>query len=420
MIVNMKTVNNLYKAGTLPELGTVPEKMYAWTLRSENLGEPLHAFREEIVDTPMPRKGEVLVAVISAGINYNGIWASKGQPKNVVESNGDYGDKREPFHICGSEASGIVYATGEGVENVSVGDRVIISGTRYDTECEFIKSGAEPEYSPTFHIWGYESNWGAFAQFTRVYSFQCIKMPEELGWDEASSFGATAVPVNRMLTHWKGNEIKKNDVVLIWGGAGGLGSSAIQQSVAYGAVPVAVVSDAERGEYCKSLGAKGYILRTKYSHWGNVSDMDSSEYRKWLISATKFRNEIYSIVGERRNPAIVIEHPGSDTLPTSLFVCGNGGMIALCGATSGYIASVDLRYLWMYQKRIQGSHGGSADDFRNYLKIKKQAGIKDVISKVYQWNELPLAHHELSKGVFNGKAVVRIVPENYIKETVFL
>lgn len=411
----MITTDKLYEPGTLPPLGVIPNRMYAWTLRSENLGRPMDAFSEEIVDTPMPRKGEVLLAIVSVGINYNGIWAAKGLPKNVIESNGCFGDVHEDFHICGSEASGIVYAVGENVENISVGDRVIVSGARYDRECEFIKRGVEPEYSPTYHIWGYESNWGAFAQFSRVYDFQCIKKPDSLEWNQAAAFGATAVPIYRMLTHWKGNEIKKDDVVLVWGGSGGLGSAAIQQCVAHGAVPIAIVSDDERGEYCVKLGAVGYINRKKYSHWGNVAGYEGREYQKWLVGATRFRNEIYSVLGERKNPAIVIEHPGSDTLATSLFVCDSAGMVVLCGATTGYLATIDLRHLWMYQKRIQGSHGGSAEDFKNYLAFQEKHGIKIPICKVYDWEHLPQAHQDMEENNEHvGKNIVRIIPNDIL------
>lgn len=410
----MTFTDDIYKVGTLPPLGVIPRKMHAWTLRNDRLGDPLTAFEEEIVDTPIPRAGEVLVANFAAGVNYNGIWAARGKPKNVVTSNGSYGDKPESFHICGSEASGIVYAVGEGVTNVQVGDRVLLSGWRYDRNCAVIKSGVAPEYSPTYHIWGYESNWGAFSQFSRVFDFQCEKKPDCLNWNEAAVCTATGVPVNRMLRHWDGNQLKKGDVVLIWGGSGGLGSAAIQQALCYGAIPVAVVSSDERGEYCKSLGAVGYINRKNYTHWGNISNLDEESYKQWMFQAILFRNEIFSIVGSKTQPAIVLEHPGSDTLATSLFVCANGGMVVLCGATTGYRATVDLRYLWMYQKRIQGSHAASSEDCKEYLSLCENKGLRPIINKIYSWNDLPQAHDDMANGKdLMGKYVIRIIPDEY-------
>lgn len=398
--------------GTLPPLGTVPQKMYAWTLRTERLGEPLTAYREEIVGVPALQPDEVLIANIAAGINYNGIWAAKGKPKNVIESNGKFGDVRQVFQICGSECAGIVYAVGCAVANVKIGDEVIISASRYDKHCPYIKAGNAPEFSPTFHIWGYESNWGAFAQFSKVRDYQCLPKPKEMSWEEAAVCSATGTTVNRMLRHWEGNRVRPGDVVLIWGGAGGLGSSAVQQAAAYGAKPVAVVSDDERGAFCLSLGAAGYINRTKFRHWGSIAGLDECAYKRWCAEAARFRNEIYAIAGERKNPAIVIEHPGADTLATSLFVCANGGMVVLCGATTGYTASVDLRHLWIYQKRIQGSHAGSAEDFRSYLELCRTHHLKPTVSRVYDWKELPAAHRDMERGKdLMGKFAVRIVKE---------
>ena len=60
------------------------------------------------------------------------------------------------------------------------------------------------------------------------------------------------------------------------------------------------------------------------------------------------------MLGEKRAPNIVFEHPGETTIPTSIFVCETGGMVVVCAGTTGYNATVDLRYLWMRQKRLQG------------------------------------------------------------------
>lgn len=394
----------------------IPEFMHAWTLRTERLGNVETAFADEMVRVPKLKPSQVLVANMSAGINYNGIWAARGKPKNVIESNGLYGDRQEDFHITGSESSGIVVAVGEKVKNLKVGDEVCVFGHRYLPDCPHVKAGLPPEYSPTAHIWGYESNWGAFAEYSPVYDFQCVPKPKFMNWNEASVCTATGVTIYRMLFHWKGNELQKGDVVLIWGGSGGLGSYAIQMVRAYGGIPVAVVSDDAKGEYCVSLGAEGYINRKKYCHWGSIAGMNEKEYQIWLMQAGKFRNEIFSITG-KRSPAIVIEHPGSDTLATSLLVCKDGGMVVLCGATTGYISSIDLRYLWIHQKRIQGSHGGTTEDCRNFLTFSEEHEIKPILYKVYHWSGLPKAHADLEKGEgIKGKLAVNIGLDKELKK----
>jgi crotonyl-CoA carboxylase/reductase len=91
-------------------LGEVPEKMHAWLIRPERFGKPTEAFQKEVVNTPPIADDEVLVLVKAAGINYNNVWAALGIPVNVIGARNKAGEP-EPFHIGGSDASGIVYRT---------------------------------------------------------------------------------------------------------------------------------------------------------------------------------------------------------------------------------------------------------------------------------------------------------------------
>jgi len=406
----IRRTDKLYDIGELPELGVLPEKMHAWVLTQDSLGELPGAFHQEIVDVPEPKKGEVIVANMCAGVNFNGVWAALGRPKNVLAHDGIYGEEDLDFHICGSESAGIVYAVGEGVTKVKVGDRVTIGGGQYDPECPVIKAGEDPVCSPTFRVWGYEGNWGAFAQFSKVLELQCQPYPDVLSFEEAASFTATGIPICRMLTHWTENKVKPGDVVLIYGGSGGLGTIAIELVKYFGARPVAVVSDDEKGKFCMSLGAEGYLNRKKYDHWGKLKNYSDPEaQRRWTASAMKFKRDIWKIVGEKKSPAIVIEHPGSDTFPTSVFVCDTHGMVVTCGATTGYDADFDLRYLWMNQKRIQGSHSGTEEDYEVYWKAIVEGGVRPYIGKVFNWEELPAAHEALYKGTGPyGRMVINI------------
>ena len=58
--------------------------------------------------------------------------------------------------------------------------------------------------------------------------------------------------------------------------------------------------------------------------------------------------------------------PGKRTIPTSVFICETGGMVVICAGTTGYTASVDLRYHWVRQKRLQGSHGSNDEQAAAY------------------------------------------------------
>lgn len=401
----------LYEIGEIPPLGSLPSKMYAWTLRNECLGEPIDAFQKEIIALPTLKKNEMLVFNMACGINYNGVWASLGKPKKVITVHQKFEDPQD-FLICGSESSGIVYAVGEEVTDFKVGDEVICTGIQFDKNCEIYKSTNDPRISPTFRIWGYEGNWGAFSQFSKVQDTQCLMKPKELSWAEAASVTATGGTVYNMLKHWKGNEIQEGDVVLVWGAYGGVGSIAIPLIKAFGGIPIAVVSDSSRGEYCVDLGAKGYIIRTKFNHWGMMGEEmqnDSSLYEKWLRNVIKFRREIWNIVGERKNPKIVLEHPGADTLPTSIFVCDTKGMVVLCGATTGYIGSLDLRYLWLGLKRLQGSHAATIDDGKPYLDIIVKEKIKLPIPSVCSFDDIPTIQQSMYTNTAKGGNNVALI-----------
>ena len=98
---------DLYEMGEMPPLGHVPAQMRAWTIRRERHGSPDTAMQLEVVDTPTLDSNEVLVLVMAAGVNYNGVWAAKGEPISPFDVHG------EPFHIAGSDASGIIWAVGD-------------------------------------------------------------------------------------------------------------------------------------------------------------------------------------------------------------------------------------------------------------------------------------------------------------------
>ena len=70
--------------------------------------------------TPEPGPGEVLVLVMAAGVNYNGIWAGLGKPVSVLDVH------KKDFHIAGSDASGVVWKLGSGVTRWKVGDEVVL------------------------------------------------------------------------------------------------------------------------------------------------------------------------------------------------------------------------------------------------------------------------------------------------------
>src|SRR5215208_5495521 len=184
------TTSDLFDVGQAPPLGVVPERMHAQVIRQSSFSQPVTAFKHEVVPVPSLGPHDVLVYVMAAGINYNNVWAALGVPVDVVRGHrmaGDAGDETG-FHIGGSDASGIVYATGDNVTGIGVGDEVVLHCGIWDEDDEFIRGGGDPALSGSFRIWGYDSNWGSFAQFTRVRDTQCLPKPQRLSWEEAAAY----------------------------------------------------------------------------------------------------------------------------------------------------------------------------------------------------------------------------------------
>jgi crotonyl-CoA carboxylase/reductase len=399
--------------GTLPPLGEVPGRMLAQVVRSDRLGEPSSAFRVEAVDTPHIAPDQALVAVMAAGINYNNVWAARGVPIDVIAVRKAQGDTTG-FHIGGSDASGIVYATGDQVTNVKVGDEVVIHHGWWDPADPWVKSGKDPMIAPSGRIWGYETNYGSFGQFTVVQAHQCMPKAAHLSWEEAAASSLVGTTAYRMLHGWTGNTVQPDDAVLIWGGSGGLGSIAIQLVRLAGGKPVAVVSSAEKGAYCEKLGAIGWIDRTEFDHWGVQPHWTDDEGQKaWLKGVRAFGKKLWDVIGERRNPAIVFEHPGEETIPTSMFVCEAGGMVVICAGTSGYSAMVDLRYLWTRQKRFQGSHGTNDQQAYAYNQLVVDGKIDPCVGRVLPFDQIPQAHQDMAdnRHAFGNTTILVGAPE---------
>ncbi|HVE92814.1 MAG TPA: crotonyl-CoA carboxylase/reductase [Actinomycetota bacterium] len=381
---------DIYDIGSAPPLGEVPGQMWAQVIRPERFGEPETAFKVERMDVPEVGPHDALVWVAAAGINYNNVWAARGVPIDVCEVHGRLGEPSD-FHIGGSDASGIVYAVGDEVTNVKVGDRVVIHCGAWDVEG--VPAGLDPMFHPSYRIWGYETNWGSFAQFTKVQAHQCMPKAEHLSWEAAAACTLVGATAWRMLMGWPPHTVQPDDVVLIWGGSGGLGSMAIQIVREQGGIPVAVVSTDERGKFCMDLGAKGYVLRTGYDHFGRMPDWsDDAGYAEWSAGCRAFGKAVWEVLGERRSPRIVFEHPGQSTIPTSMFVCDTGGMVVICAGTTGYNADVDLRYVWMRQKRLQGSHFANDEQSYAFNDLVRSGRLDPCLGDVFSFEDIWKPH----------------------------
>lgn len=382
------TTKDLYEIGEIPPLGHVPSQMYAWAIRRERHGKPSQSFQIEVVETPSLGPDDVLIYVMAAGVNYNGVWAGLGVPLSPFDVHG------ADYHIAGSDASGVVWAVGSNVKRWKIGDEIVVHCNQDDGDDEEC-NGGDPMLSPSQRIWGYETPDGSFAQFARVQSRQLMKRPTHLSWEESACYTLTLATAYRMLFGHAPHELKPGQYVLIWGASGGLGSFAVQLAREAGARAIGVISDENKRDYVLGLGAKGVINRKDFNCWGQMPAVNTPEYKIWLNEVRRFGKAIWEITGKGRNVDMVFEHPGEATFPVSNFVVKRGGMVVICAGTTGYNLTLDARYLWMHQKRVQGSHFANLKQASAANDLVREGRIDPTMSEVFAWDDIPAAHEKM-------------------------
>ncbi|EHN11380.1 Crotonyl-CoA carboxylase/reductase ethylmalonyl-CoA producing [Patulibacter medicamentivorans] len=391
-------LTQIHAVDTAP--GELPTKMAAWVIREDRLGEPKDAIQLEEVDVPEPGPFEVIVRVMAAGVNFNNVWAALGKPVSVFK----YGDHPEfGHHIGGSDASGVVWKVGEGVTRWKAGDEVVVHCNQASYE-DVEVHGLDPLAAPSQRIWAYETTWGSFAQFCKVQAQQLLPKPRHLSWAEAASYGLTYFTAYRMLLDQA--KIQAGDKVLVWGAAGGLGVFALQLAKAAGAESVGVVSSDEKGELVKQLGARDYINRAEFAGMMRKGGESPEEEKERFLVSRAFSKRVAEILDGA--PDIVFEHVGQATFPTSVLTVKPFGKVVICGATSGYNLDFDVRYLWMKQKEIIGSHFANAWEATRANALITEGKIKPVLWKTLEFDQVAEAHQLLRDNKHLGKIAILV------------
>ena len=176
--------------------------------------------------------------------------------------------------------------------------------------------------------------------------------------------------------------IQPGENVLIWGGVGGLGTMATQICQLYGANPIPVVGSAEKVALAEQLGAT------------NVIDRSSQDVLA----------EVKAITG-KAGVDVVFEHSGQETWPTSVAALRWGGRVVVCGASTGYEAITDLRFLWNKQQNLLGSHLASKAELAAALRAVEAGHIKPVIDHVFPLRDVSKAQQLMEDLKVQGKLV---------------
>jgi crotonyl-CoA carboxylase/reductase len=379
------------------EAGELPATMAAWVIREERFGEPVDAIALEEIEVPEPGAFEVVIRVMAAGVNFNNVWAALGQPVSVFRYH------PEDHHIGGSDASGVVWKVGEGVTRWAAGDEVVVHCNQASYEDPEVH-GLDPLAAPSQQIWGYETTWGSFAQFCKVQAQQLLPKPKSLTWEEAASYGLTYFTAYRMLLDQA--KLQAGHKVLIWGAAGGLGVFATQLCKLTGADCVGVVSSPGKGELVRELGAVDYIDRHDYAGMMRRGGETPEEEKARFKESRRFSKHVNEILGGE--PDIVFEHVGQATFPTSVLVVKPFGKVVICGATSGYSLDFDVRYLWMRQKQIIGSHFANAWEANLANRLIESNKIRPVLWQTMGFDGVAEAHQLLRDNKHLGKIAILV------------
>jgi crotonyl-CoA carboxylase/reductase len=330
------------------------------------------------VEMPELAPDECVVAVMSAAINFNTVWSAIFEPIPTFAFLEKFGRQgwngarhNLPYHILGSDGSGVVVRTGIGVKHWKVGDKVVISPSYVDEEDH--ASYDDGMMTETQLAWGFETNFGSLGEYCIVKANQLIKKPRHLSWEESASNTLCAATAYRMLVGRHGARMKQGDVVLVWGGTGGLGGYATQLVTNGGGIPVAVVGSDEKADLVRAQGCEHVI---------NRNDLELGEQGFRHPKAGRILGEaVRRLVGE--DPQIVFEYLGRETFGASVYVAKRGGKIVTCGSSTGYRHEYDNRFLWMRLKSIIGSHGFNYNEAVETNRLISLGMIHPTLSKVF-------------------------------------
>ncbi|HET9444531.1 MAG TPA: crotonyl-CoA carboxylase/reductase [Acidimicrobiales bacterium] len=363
--------------------------------------DPRKSLHVEDVPTPELAPDEAYVAVMASSINFNTVWTSIFEPLptfTFLERLGResrWGRRHDlPYHVVGSDASGVVLRVGSAVRNWKPGDRVTVHCNYVDDQDPSAHDDAM--LAANQRIWGFESNFGGLADLAVVRANQLMPKPAHLSWEEAAVNALCNSTAYRMLVSRNGAVMKQGDVVLIWGATGGLGGYAVQYVLNGGGIPVGVVSSPERVDLLHRLGCEHVIDRREkgYAFWSDPHTQDEREWRR-------LGKDIRALVGE--DPHIVFEHPGRQTMGASVFVCARGGTIVTCAATSGYMVEFDNRHLWMKLKTLKASHFANYREAWESNRLLAKGMIQPVMSAAYPLVEVGEAAWQVQHNLHEGK-----------------
>ncbi len=303
---------------------------------------------------PATGAGELLIKVAAAGIN---------RP-DLLQRQGGYPPPAGASLIPGLEVAGVVAAVGTDVSEWRVGDQI----------CALV-------------------NGGGYAEYVAVAASQCLPVPAGLTLVEAAALPETCFTV------WSNvfdrARLKAGETLLVHGGAGGIGTTAIQMATLWGAKVIVTAGSDDKCHLCESLGA---------------------------VRAINYRNEdfveVVKAVTDGRGADVILDMVGGAYLQRNIKVAAVDGRIVSIAFLQGATASVNFMPVMLKRLTITGSTLRSrstevkaviAANLREYIWPAIAAGkLRPVIDRVYPLADAATAHAHMESGELAGKLVLTI------------
>lgn len=312
---------------------------------------------------------DVAVRVKYTSINHLDLWVRQGLP-NVTFS--------LPI-ILGSDGAGIVEEVGSEVTDIKKGDRVLIAPTTSCGKCEMCLSGHD-NLCRDYKILGEHCD-GVDAEIVVIPKANVIKLPDSISLEEAAASSLVFMTAYQMLVEKA--RVQPGERVLVLGASSGVGSAAIQIAKLYGASVIAVAGSETKLDKAKELGAEEVI-----------------NYKTSII-----HKEVRRLTN-KKGVEVVFEHVGKSTWQESILSVCAGGRIVTCGATTGYEAVTDLRYLFSKQITIYGSTMAGKWTLFKMINLMSQKKFKAVIDRIYPYQNVAVAHQTMESGDHFGKILL--------------
>jgi NADPH:quinone reductase-like Zn-dependent oxidoreductase len=325
------------------------------------------------VDAPDPgvRPNDVIVRVHACALNRLDLWVRQGLPNVPI-----------PLpHIPGSDVAGEIAQIGSEVATVRVGQKVVLAPGVTCGKCAACLAGQDNRCRQFTNL-GYMID-GGCAQLVRAPDANCMPYPENLSFEEAAAIPLVFQTAWHMLVARA--ELQPGEDVLVLGAGSGVGSAAIQIAKFFGANVIVTAGTDEKLAKARELGADHAI-----NH-----------------KLQKIRDEVRRITN-KRGVDVVFEHVGTSTWDESVASLAPSGRLVTCGATTGYDAKVDLRFLFSRQLSLLGSYMGTKSELRTVLKLVAAGRLKPIVDRVFPLQEAAEAHAYLQSGSQFGKVVLSV------------